>query len=128
MMPTVEHRLSFDYEWFGRIKAHIHRHRGVYCFGAGVAVTSFAFGFMTGIRRPMIAPVFNNVISNTVNNGGHMRKIVRCVETGQMWLSVTDTAKTLGKSISVVSQHLNHPELSPDINGLHYVIEALASN
>ena len=110
------------------VKVHLKKNQKFY-LGVGVGVC-----VVLVTRRPAVnivntvAPVIAPAFHNTVNNGGHMRKIVRCVETGQLWLSVTDTAEALGKSISVVSQHLNHPDLSPDINGLHYVIEALAAN
>jgi hypothetical protein len=77
-----------------------------------------------------IAPVFNNtiapVISNTVNNGGYMRKIVRCVETDELWPSISKAAEQAGASLSMMSKHVNG-HTADDINGLHYVIEGLAA-
>jgi hypothetical protein len=79
---------------------------------------------ITNIASPVISPVFNNV----VNNGGHIRKIVLCLDTGERWGSVTDVAKAQGKNISLMSQHLNHPDSVPDINGLRFIIEGLATS
>lgn len=109
------------------VKLHVRRNKKFYIgFGAGALVILVT-------RRPSInviaSPTFNNmpIFNNTVNNGGFIRKIVRCVETGELWLSVTEAAAAQGKNIPLMSQHLNHPDVVPTINGLHFVIEALAS-
>ena len=122
-----------------RVKHHLRENKKVYLVGAGVGVGCFAAGYL--LRRPKmieIPMIINNMpkfvnkpvieINNTVNNGGHMRKIVKCLETGQLWLSVTEAAREQGKNLSLMSQHLNHPDVVPEINGLHFVIEALTTN
>jgi hypothetical protein len=76
------------------------------------------------IRKPIITiapvfrPVFNN--SNMVNNGGHMRKLVKCLETGEIWETVTESADQAGSSLSLMSRHLNGHK--PDVYGKHYEI------
>ena len=74
------------------------------------------------------APVFNN--SNTVNLGGHMFKIVEDLATGDLTKKVTVLADQLAKehgvtydhALTVLSKHLNHPDLVPDAFGKVYAI------
>jgi|SRR5580765_2754766 len=111
-----------------KLQAHWKSHQREYLIGGGCLVVGYL------LRRPQaIAPVFNNnnipafnnIVNNTVNNGGHMRKIVRCVETDEMWPSVSKAAEVAGHSIVAMSKHLNgHTD---HIDGLHYVIEGLAA-
>jgi hypothetical protein len=114
-----------------KIQAHFKEHKREYLIGGG----AFVFGVLIARRPQTIAPVFNNsinntpvftnAIKNTVNNGGYMRKIVRCVETDEMWPSVSKAAEVVGVPISMMSQHLNgHKE---QVQGLHFVIEGLAA-
>jgi hypothetical protein len=109
------------------VKAHVKKNQKFYL---GVGVGAFV---VMATRRPAISivntvsPSFMPIFNNTVNNGGHIRKIVRCLETGELWLSVTEAAAAQGKTLPFMSRHLNHPELLPTINNMHFVIEALAS-
>jgi hypothetical protein len=114
-----------------RIKAHLQENKNTYLAGAGgVAVGTLGMLLLkqnplqvvnTINNTPVISPVFNNVI----NNGGHMRKIVRCLETDEMWPSVSKAAEAIGHPISVMSKHINgHKD---HIDGLHYAIEGLAA-
>lgn len=101
------------------VKLHIRKNKKFYMgVGTGVLVTLI-------VRRPSInvvnAPVFNNI----VNNGGHMRKIVHCLETDELWPSVGAAAEAAGTTIQNMSRHINGRR--DNINNLHYVIEALAS-
>lgn len=76
-------------------------------------------------NTPTIAPVMNNIVNNTVNAGGYMRKIIRCIETDEMWSSMSKAAEATGNHLTMMSKHCNgHIE---DLQGLHYVIEGLAS-
>lgn len=109
------------------VKLHVRRNKKFYMgFGAGTLVVLV-------VRRPAVnivntvSPSFMPIFNNTVNNGGHMRKIIRCLETGELWLSVTEAAAAQGKDVALMSQHLNHPDVVPVINGLHFAIEALAT-
>lgn len=113
------------------VKQHVKKHQTIYACGATAIVCVVGtkiFGRSTVINNnvmPSIAPVMNNIVNNTVNNGGHMRKIVRCVETDELWTSVSKAAEAAESSISKMSQHLNgHKD---HVNGLHYVIEGLAA-
>ena len=120
---------------FERVKFHIKRHKTIYitagvCLGVGVGV-----GLLIGIRQstvvvnvapqinPNISPVFNNAVSPTF--GGHSQKVVKCLETGQLWESVTAAAKDANVSMSTMSKVLNGH--SNDIGGLHYEIIALGT-
>jgi hypothetical protein len=113
-----------------RVKQHFQDNKTTYLVGAGC----LAVGYL--IRKPgVVAPVFNNVVApvienapvfnNTVNNGGYMRKIVRCVETDQMWPSMKAAAEAVGTTVVSMSKHCNgHTD---HLDGLHYVIEGLAA-
>ena len=114
-----------------RVKLHLQENKPTYLVGAGC----LAAGYL--LRKPQVitiisegaAPVFNNMnmptFNNTVNNGGYTRKIIRCVETDDLWPSLSKAAESVGTSVQKMSQHVNgHKE---HVNGLHYVIEGLAS-
>lgn len=110
---------------FKRIKRHIKENKTTYLVG-GVCLGAGYF-----LRKPqVVGPVFNNhnignVVNTTVNNGGHMRKIVRCLETDEMWPSVSKAAEAADMPIQIMSKHINgHKD---HIDGLHYVIEGLAT-
>jgi hypothetical protein len=114
-----------------KIQAHFKEHKREYLIGGG----AFVFGVLIARRPQTIAPVFNNIPafnnmpvfsnSNTVNMSGPMRKIVRCVETDELWSSVGKAAKNAGVSLPMMSQHINgHTD---HVQGLHYVIEGLAT-
>ena len=118
----MDHNVSFpDAE---KIKGHFRKNKDRYLFfGLGAVV-------VLAIRKPItIAPVFNNnnlpVFANVVNNGGHMRKIVRCLETDEMWPSVSKAADAVGVTIPAMSRHINGHE--DHVRGLHYVIDGLAA-
>jgi hypothetical protein len=117
------------------IKQHVKDNKTPYLIGAGCLVAGITIGVVFK-RRPtniinMVAPEINNkpvftpVFNNMVNNGGYMRKIVRCLETDEMWPSVSKAAQHAGSSLQKMSQHINGHK--GHINGLHYVIEGLAS-
>jgi hypothetical protein len=101
----------------------------------GVGVGSLAFGYLLRGKTVHMAPAFNNtvapviapVFTNTVNNGGHMRKIVECIETGELWKSVTAAAEAHGQNVSTMSKHINNYPGYDDIKGLHFVIEAVTA-
>jgi hypothetical protein len=111
------------------LKTHLQVKKKIYLTGAGAFVMGAAVGVILKSRpttiinqvAPNIAPVFNN----TVNNGGYMRKIVRCVETDELWPSVSKAAEAAGVAVPLMSRHLNgHHD---HINDLHFVIEGLAA-
>ncbi len=112
-----------------KIKNHISEHSVVY-ITAGV---SFALGGLSVLVlksrptqvintvAPVIAPIFNN--TNNVTLGGYAHKVVKCLETDQIWESVTKAAEDIGATIPVLSRVLNgHTD---HIDGKHYMIIAL---
>jgi hypothetical protein len=110
----MEHNVNFpDGEG---IKAHFRRNKKLYLgIGIGVAIT-------LAIRKPVvinIAPVFNNS-NQQVNFAGHTTKLVKCLETGQVWEKVTESAKSAGVPLARMSRHLHGH--NPHLNGLHYKI------
>jgi len=111
---------------YQKIKQHLQDNKKVYLGVAG----GLAVGYL--LRKPNSAAIINNVapsiapvFNNTVNNGGYMRKIVRCLETDEMWPSVSKAAEAMGVTIPLMSHHLNGRH--DHINDLHFVIEGLAA-
>jgi hypothetical protein len=112
-----------------KIKDHISEHRIVY-ITAGV---SFALGGISVLVlksrptqvintvAPVIAPIFNN--TNNVTLGGYAHKVVKCLETDQIWESVTKAAEDIGATVPVLSRVLNGH--TRDFAGKHYTIIAL---
>jgi hypothetical protein len=118
-------------EQYQKAKAHVQRNQNTYLVGAaGIAGIA---GVLVFKSRPVItienvaSPVFNNLpifnnenIGNSVNFGGYAHKIVKCLETGEIWETVTAAAKAAGVATSKMSQHINgHME---HVDGLHYEI------
>lgn len=117
---------------FKRIKRHIKENKTTYlvggvCLGAGYFLRKPQVVTVINEVAPAITPVFNNmpVFNNTINNGGHARKIVRCIETDELWPSMTKAAEEAGVSLTKMSQHLHGRK--DHVNEMHYVIEALAA-
>jgi hypothetical protein len=119
-----------------RIKLHIVENKKVYI--AGAAGLTIGLGIGLYFRRPIIvenilAPVFNNkpVIAPVMNNssavnlGGHLTKLVKCLETGEMWETVTEAAKGAGVSLAKMSRHLNGAK--EHVDGLHYAIVGIGT-
>jgi len=128
-------KLEEDHEAVRKVRTHFSDNRTTYLVGAGC----LAAGYI--LRRPQVitvineaaAPVFNNtvapviapVMNNVVNNGGYSRKIIRCLETDQMWPSMKAAAEATGNTLHAMSRHCNG-HLN-DLGGLHYAIDGLAS-
>ena len=109
-----------------RIKNHVKTYQSYYT-AAGMIVVGVV-AYKAGAKT-VVAPVFNNTVSpvfnNTVNNGGHMTKFVKCLETGQIWETVTSAAEAAGTTISDMSRHINgHTD---HVKGLHYAIVGLGT-
>jgi hypothetical protein len=65
----------------------------------------------------------STIINNTFT--GRQRKIVQCIETGQIWSSITEAAEDLGIPINNISKVINgHKEST---NGLHFKALGLTS-
>lgn len=77
--------------------------------------------------EPVFAPVFNNDNSSNViaSFGGHQHKIVKCLETGEIWEKAKDAAEAMGVTESLMSRHLNgHKD---HVSDLHFVILGLGA-
>lgn len=134
-------KLEEDHESIRNAKQHVEKYQVVYATVGGSALTLVAvklFGRPQVIVKgagdlPAIVntihntPVFNNHnIGNQLNSfGGHMTKLVKCIETGEMWETVTDAAEAAGSSLSLMSRHLN--DHKDDVYGLHYKIVGLGT-
>lgn len=133
-------KLEEDHESVRNVKQHVEKYQVVYATVGGSAITLVAvklFGkpqviVHDGGGLPAVinnAPIFNNtvapVMNNIINNGGHMRKIIRCIETDELWPSMTAAAEAAGVTLEKMSKHLHG--YKDHVNELHYVIEGLAA-
>lgn len=112
-------------ETYQKVKLHLRTNKKLYITGGSCLATGLLLGGTGRVRiinnvTPVIAPVMNNIVNNTVNLGGHMTKLVKCLETGEVWETVTDAAKAAGVALPAMSRHLN--EHTDHIKGLHYAI------
>jgi len=108
-----------------KVKKHINDNK--YRYGCAI-LGGVVIGLLLRKSNPSqvintIAPVFNN--ANTATLGGHLRKIVYCVELDRYFTSVTEAAEFAKVSISNMSRHLN--EHTDQINQLHYKIVGVAN-
>jgi hypothetical protein len=100
----------------------------------GVGVGGLAFGYLLRGKTINVAPSFNNtvapvitpVFNNTVNNGGYARKIIRCVETDELWPSMSKAAESAGHTLQAMSRHIHG--FNDHLDGLHYVIEGVTAS
>lgn len=113
-----------------KVKTHIKENKKVYitgtvCFVVGVAGT-MVFKNRPQVTQiintvaPVIAPVFKNDNSSSVNFGGYTRKFVQNDRTKEIWETVKDSAKDAGVTASAMSRHLN--KHTDDICGDTYSI------
>lgn len=112
------------------IREHFRKYKwyyitGIICVGAGVGL-----GVLLK-SRPLIInnnPVVNVPITNNVgsiNFGGYQHKIIKCLETGQIWESVKDAAEAMDVSTASMSKHVNGHK--PDVRQLHFGIIGLSA-
>lgn len=115
-------------ESVNRVKAHLSDNKEIY-IGCGV---SFAAGaivqtLVSDGNKPSVSienkPVFNNTNTNTnvvTNYNGYATKIIKCVETGEIFETAKDAATSAGVKASVFSRHINgHTD---HVFGKHYEI------
>ena len=118
-----------------RIRDHFDQYKTVY-ISAGVIALSIGVGIIIG-KKIDTHDLPTNVISNSteaiINNGsliqnnfqGHLSKIVRCIETGEIWDSISSAAEDLGVSRANLSKVINGTK--PDYLGQHFEIIGLGS-
>lgn len=121
---------------WGKIKAHVKRNEDRYVsFAAGAISGAVLFGvhaYLNGYGQTTIngdvvenvgggnassnienvvavnSPITIDQTTNVINNfGGHMVKFVKCVESGEIFGSVTEAAEAAGVSHSAMSKHIN---------------------
>jgi hypothetical protein len=130
-------KLEADHESLRKIRVHFEENGKVYlvgagCLGAGYLLHRPQVITMEGSApvfnntvAPVISPIMQNVVENAVSNGGYTRKIIRCLETDQMWPSMKAAAEATGNTLHKMSRHCNG--YFDDLQGMHYVIEGLAA-
>lgn len=120
-----------DSEKIEKIKKHFKDHKTVYlASGASFVLGSLTMLALKGKRIQIVntntvTPIFNNHLESTANFGGYAHKVVKCLETNQIWESVNDAAEALGTTQSTLSKVLNGH--TSDFAGKHYAIIALGS-
>jgi len=127
--PVEELKLDFS-----DMKDHFERHKFAYGVGAGVAIAGTVYFVTRGsyagrfpvpdkvqhiIIRPFSIFSRQNVITVIAREGrGHPGYIVRCKETGEVFLSQAEAAQSVGTSATNMSQHLNGR--FSDVYGKHF--------
>lgn len=111
------------------VKKHVEDNKTAYIVVGsmvmGLVVGRILFGSKAIIHNSAVAsPIVN--ISSKVTNGGYTHKIVKCLETGQIWETVKDAAEAMEVSPSMMSKHINgHKD---HISNLHFTIVGLGAN
>jgi len=116
---------------YQKFQQHLKDNKKVYLGMAG----GLAVGYL--LRRPNSAAIINNVapsiapniapvFNNTVSNGSYARKIIRCIETDELWPSMSKAAEAAGHTLQAMSRHIHG--YNDHLDGLHYVIEGLSAS
>lgn len=136
-----------------KFKAHLKKHKGKYIAGGVGLTVGVGVGYFVhkrlGVEVPTvsmdmintIAPkstivgrdntinndinVTNNV-TNVVNMGGRVRKLVKRISDGAIFESVNDAAESAGVSQSAMSNHLNGRDAH--VKGEQYSIIGLSAS
>lgn len=133
-----------------KVKGHFKKHKVKYIVGAA-GVVGVGVGISIGMNLRETATVSMDVINdisptnvaigkdihienktevvnnvtNTINMGGPVRKIVRRLSDGKLYGSVQEAARDAGASKTSMSNHLNGR--LEHVNGEQYIIEGLAT-
>lgn len=124
-----------------KIKNHLKEHKREYliggsCLVGGVLIGAVAHAALPGTAMnvtnniPVDVTVKPKITVNPVVNvhntmGGYQQKIVKCVETGEMFESVKAAAAQAGVRQTSMSDHLNGRK--DHIMGKHYEIAGLGT-
>jgi hypothetical protein len=120
----VEHEHTFNQlaaslqKQVDKARKHAKRHQKLYCFGAGVMITSvtvFVFrsgGSLGGLQNTAFLVLrnrqtINNVIITQLERRGHPGYIVKCNETGEVFASIARGAEAMGVNRGNLSSHLS---------------------
>ena len=119
-----------------KVKAHLKRRKIEYIVG-GITIQSLLFiymGYRIGSftsKQESVAPTVGVINASKhsrviVNFGGYASKLVKCIETGEIFELVKDAAKSAGVEPAKMSKHINgHMD---NVNGCHYRIVRLSTN
>ena len=121
---------------FDKVKAHVGRHKVAYTAGTVVVVAgvSFYIGVRLGSARISldnsatlvgINSKLNHTVNVLVERPGPPSWMIRCIETGEEFLSQRSAAFAHGISPVDLSSHLNG--YLENVNGKHYVRTGLAA-
>lgn len=109
------------------IRKHIQENKDLYM--VGLTLVNVVIG-LSGRKLPQINIDNHNNVNPTINQvvstGSYSRKIVKCIETGEIFESITEAAIHADVSINNMSRHLHGK--ADSINGKHYEIVAVTDN
>ena len=128
-----------------RIKDHFDQYKTVY-ISVGVLVIGLSIGYIIGKNSNLMDRInisnsvsnstetaiktlvnsTDNSITNITNFQGRQSKIVQCLETGEIWSSISTAAEEIGVNKSTMSRAVNGA--IDDINGCHYRIIGLGAD
>jgi hypothetical protein len=115
-------------ETIEKIKQHVVRNKKVYiaggvCFvlGAATAIVLKDKGSLVSVKEFLNmkwhSPTTNQFIMPAL---GHPGNVVQCIETGTVYASEGEAARTAGVSVSYMSRHLH--DMVDHINGNHFKV------
>ena len=113
-----------------KVRAHIERNKNRYYAGSIVVVAGITCYIMRGRTvvgsaasevniRPLAFFSKQNVVTVIEREGrGHPGYLVKCLETGDIFRTQGDAARTLGVDKSTMSRHIQG--IYPNVNDLHF--------
>ena len=120
---------------FDKVKEHVGRHKVAYTAGAMVVVSGASFYVGARVGSPIAFTQkgtivgINNKLYQTVvvlvNRQGPPSWMIRCVETGEEFLSQRSAAFTHNLTERELSRHLNG--MLESVGGKHYIRTGLAA-
>lgn len=120
-----------------KIKKHLHTYKEYYITSAlviGCGIGCYILGKNNGsVRISDMSEARETIINNghdisnniTYNMQGKLSKIVRCIETGELWTSIQEAADDFGVNRVTMSKAANGR--TGDIQGLHFEIVGFGS-
>jgi hypothetical protein len=137
-MYNKEENITF----WNRIKSNINQYKDYY-ISTAILIFGIGSGFIIGYNMHSIHIYKNDLMESTngtiknminstdnssitVNNfQGHLSKIIRCVETGEIWPSIREAADDLDIKATDISKVVNGH--SNSAGGMHFEVLGLGS-
>ena len=121
------------------VKTHIQKHKVAYGVGTGMIIAGITYVIMRGtvLHSGAGVGILHSEVTNTASpfsfgnkqsiniitvlesQKGHPGWPIRCIETGQKWLSQGAGAEALDVSKSMMSSHISK-NIPDNIHGLHF--------